>query len=92
MTSYSFIFCSPDPLLVLLCRLKLDSDGSDDSTLKFQAHQAGEYQVSIGLLLDTQNCGLRMRRECRERFPDRSRHASRHVLDARAVMHVGIAN
>ena len=23
----------------------------------------------MGLLPDTQNCGLRMRRECRERFP-----------------------
>ena len=43
---------------------------------------------------------VRMRRECRERFPPpsisketdslRSRHASRHVRDARAVMHVGI--
>ena len=43
-----------------------------------------------------------MRRECRERFPPspikknpgslRSRHASRHVRDARAVMHVGIAH
>ena len=42
-----------------------------------------------------------MRRECRERFPPppisketasrRSRHASRHVRDARAVMHVGIS-
>ena len=39
---------------------------------------------------------LRMRRECRERFPatavQRSRHASRYVRDARAVMHAGIAN
>ena len=25
--------------------------------------------MRMGLLLDTQNCGLRMRRECRERFP-----------------------
>ena len=42
-----------------------------------------------------------MRWECRERFPDptsnettssRSRHASRHAHDSRAVMHVGIAN
>ena len=43
-----------------------------------------------------------MRRECRERFPPppisketdswRSRHASRHVRDALAVMHVGIAH
>ena len=43
-----------------------------------------------------------MRRECRERFSppptsketvsERSRHVSRHVRDARAVMHIGIAN
>ena len=43
-----------------------------------------------------------MRRECRERFlpppisketdNQRSRHAPRHVRDARAVMHVGIAH
>ena len=37
-----------------------------------------------------------MRRESRERFPRNrgkpSRHASRHVRDARAVMHTGIAN
>ena len=55
----------------------------------------------MGLLPDTQNCRLRMRRECRERFPPpptskenaswRSRHASRHVRHARAVMRVGIA-
>ena len=47
------------------------------------------------------DCGLRMRRECREGFPPpptsketagwRSRHASRHVRHARAVMHVRIA-
>ena len=54
----------------------------------------------MGLLPDTQNRGLRMRRECRERFPRHQlqrkplvcdRHASRHVRNARAVMHVGIA-
>ena len=49
-----------------------------------------------------QNSGLRMRRECRERFPRhrlhkktatwRSRHASRHVHYAHAVINVGIAN
>ena len=40
-----------------------------------------------------------MRRECRERFShyqlqrkQRSQHAPRHVRDARAIMHVGIAN
>ena len=56
----------------------------------------------MDLLPDTQNFGLRMRRECRERFSPppisketasyRSRHASRHVRQARAVMHVGIDN
>ena len=55
-----------------------------------------------GLLTDTLSCGLRMRREWRERFSPpraskqtasyRSRHASRHGRHARAVMHVGIAN
>ena len=37
-----------------------------------------------------------MRRECQEHFPHhegkRSWHASRHVRDARAVLHAGIAN
>ena len=41
------------------------------------------------LLPDTQSCALRMRWECRVRFPPtadkRSRHASRHVPDALAV-------
>ena len=53
------------------------------------------FLYNMDLLPDTQNCGLHMRRECRERFPatagKRSRHASRHVRDARAVMHAGIA-
>ena len=57
----------------------------------------------MDLLPDTQNCGLRMCRECRERFPpidfkgkplvsDPGMHRVMHVRDARAVMHVGIAN
>ena len=56
----------------------------------------------MGLLPDTQNCRMRLRRECWEHFPPpptlketaslRSRHASRHVRHARAVMHVGIAH
>ena len=29
----------------------------------------GDNIVAMGLLPDTQNCRLRMRRECRERFP-----------------------
>ena len=66
---------------------------------------AGFYNAaaySMGILPDTYNRGLRMRRECRERLPPpptlketasyRSRHASRHVRYAIAVMHAGIAN
>ena len=32
-------------------------------------HQHGHAMTGMGLLPDTQNCGLRMCRECRERFP-----------------------
>ena len=42
---------------------------------------------SMGLLPDTQNCGLRMRRECRERFP-RQRH-QRKPLVSNPGMHHG---
>ena len=55
-----------------------------------------------GLLPDTQNCGLRMRRgnagnvfpppTSKETTSWLSRHASRHVRHDRGVMHVGIAN
>ena len=42
---------------------------------------------TLGLLPDTQNCGLRMRRECRERFP---RHRlQRKPLVSDAGMHHG---
>ena len=63
---------------------------------------AGPYGPAHGLLTRYVKLQLRMHRECRERFPPppisketdswRSRHASRHVRDARAVMHVGIAH
>ena len=50
----------------------------------------------MGLLPDTQNFGLRMRRECRERFP-RLRGLTilkciTDVRDARAEMHVRLTN
>ena len=52
--------------------------------------------VSMGLLPDTQNCGCACAGNAGNVFPvtacKRSRHASRHVRDARAVMHAGIAN
>ena len=62
----------------------------------------GRY-LRMGLLSDMWNCGLRMRRECRERFPRRRRRRKTLVSDpgmhhgtsqaymsqARAVMHVG---
>ena len=38
----------------------------------------------MGLLPDTQNCGLRMRRECRERFPRHRRLAIPTCITARA--------
>ena len=51
---------------------------------------------AMGLLPDTQNCGCACAGNARNVFPvfagKRSRHASRHVRDARAVMHAGIAN
>ena len=50
----------------------------------------------MGLLPNTENSGLRMRWEHRGRFSRHRglaiRHASRHVRDARAIMHAGIAN
>ena len=56
----------------------------------------GKGHNTMGLFPDTQDCGLRMRRECRERFPRHiglaTRHESRHVRNARAVMHAGIAD
>ena len=51
---------------------------------------------SMGLLPDTQNCGCACAGNAGNVFPvtagKRSRHASRHVRHARAVMHVGIVN
>ena len=55
----------------------------------------------VGLLPDTQHCGLSMRRECRERSPRHwlqrkpliSDHGMHHgTCHAYAAMHVGIAN
>ena len=48
--------------------------------------------VAMGLLPDTQNCGLRIRRECRECFPATDFKGNYYLRHARAVMHVGIAN
>ena len=51
---------------------------------------------TMGLLPDTQNCGCACAGNAGNVFPvtagKRSRHASRHVRHARAVMHAGIAN
>ena len=50
----------------------------------------------MDLLQNTLYFGLCMRRECRERFPRQRALAipksSRHVRDARAVMHAEIVN
>ena len=54
------------------------------------------FQDAMGLLPDTQNSGCACAGNAGNVLPvtagKRSRHASRHVRDARAVMHVGIAN
>ena len=51
--------------------------------------------MPMGLLPDTQNCGCACAGNAGNVFPvtagKRSRHASRHVRHARAVMHAGIA-
>ena len=51
---------------------------------------------AMGLLPDTQNCGSACAGNAGNVFPvtagERSRHASRHVHHARAVMHAGFAN
>ena len=42
----------------------------------------------MGLLPDTQNCGLRMRRECRERFPRPQRVSDPDMHHGTCVTHV----
>ena len=58
--------------------------------------KAKKRRNSMGLLPDTQNCGCACAGNAGNVFPatagKRSRHASRHVRHARAVMHAGIAN
>ena len=52
--------------------------------------------ITMGFLPDTQNCECACAGNAGNVFPvtagKRSRHASRHVRHARAVMHAGIAN
>ena len=64
--------------------------------------QSDSAVISMDLLPDKQNCGLRMRRECRECFPHHwlqrkqlvNDHGMHHgtCVTHDAVMHVGIAN
>ena len=66
-------------------------------TVGFSSQNASNAErVSMGLLPDTQNCGCACAGNAGNVFPvtagERSRHASRHVRHARAVMHAGIAN
>ena len=53
-------------------------------------------ELYMGLLPNTSNCGCACAGNAGNVFPattgKQSRHASRHVRDARAVMHAGIAN
>ena len=50
-------------------------------------HCRFHYNSIMGLLPDAQNCGLRMRRECRERFPHH--RLQRNTLVSDPVMHRG---
>ena len=84
----------------LICAwTKISANNRDTGDLR--PHPAHRDVTVVGLLPDTQSCGLRMRREFRERFPATDfkghrglaiRHPSRHVRHARAVIYVGIAN
>ena len=54
---------------------------------RYVSHQTCHYHHLMGLFPDTQNCGLRMSRECRERF---SRHRrQRKTLVSDTGMHHG---
>ena len=68
-----------------------------DIWIAFLLKFASSYSIdNMGLLPDTQNSGCACAGNAGNVLPvtagKRSRHASRHVRDARAVMHVGIAN
>ena len=57
--------------------MKAVIDGIETNSVKQYSNQLGDNSdqqakgTGMGLLSDTQNCGLRMRRECRERLPAR---------------------
>ena len=69
----------------------------NNSSLKLlvECQQVGTSRT-MGLLPNTSNCGCACAGNAGNVFPatagKQSRHASRHVCDARAVMHAGIAN
>ena len=48
-------------------------------------------ELFMDLLPDTKKCWLRMRQECRERFPRHRGLAIPACITARASMHAGIA-
>ena len=66
----------------------------ESKDIKITYHSTSTYTL-MGLLPDTQNCGCACAGNAGNVFPvaagKRSRHASRHVRYARAVMHAGIA-
>ena len=68
---------------------------TDSGISRLLARKYKDGVVCMGLLPDTQNCGCACAGNAGNVFPvtagKRSRHASRHVRHARAVMHAGIA-
>ena len=86
-------------LLGRLHRSSTDQVSLASLSALFSANVMSEWHIetaSMGLLPDTYNCGCACAGNAGNVFPatagKRSRHASRHVRDARAVMHAGIAN
>ena len=65
------------PLKKMCRRYLVIIDSKLSPKLQFEA------TLAMGLLPDTQNCGLRMRRECQERFPRHGRLAIPACITAR---------
>ena len=85
-----------DKVRLISMAIKLRPTDAGRAKLRFLYQLCGKVSCFMGLLPDTQNCGCACAGNAGNVFPvtagKRSRHASRHVRHARAVMHAGIAN
>ena len=77
MLSHFMYFVRNDEIKMFNQKIKLYED-----PIKTDVHMSRQLVFhGMGLLPDTQNCVLRMRRECRERFPHRQRQRKPLVSD-----------